>query len=116
MSDKRELEKGLSLLKEIDTSITKIDATNPDNLSKKVLPEVESRRRILSHARQVGMEKDMLILFAKYDKLLRNCTNERERADIGKMGAYEVYRILGGGGELYIGKSLDSLQLVAKDD
>lgn len=111
MSDKREIEKGLSIIKNVDTSITKVDLTKSENLSNKVLGEMESRRRVLKHARIVGMEKDMLILFAKYDKLLRNCTNEQERADIGKMGAYEVYRLLGGGGELYIdGK------LVAKDD
>jgi hypothetical protein len=41
---------------------------------------------------------------------MRNCTNEKERLDIGKMGALETYRILGGGGELYING-----QLVCKD-
>ena len=102
---------GLSILKSIDTSITKIDATKAENLSNKVLSEHESRKRILKHARLVGMEKDMLLIFAKFDKLLRNCTNEKEREDIGKMGAYEVYRLLGGGGELYING-----QLIAKDD
>lgn len=109
MSNKK-VEEAREMLKSVDTSIT-IDATNPANLNNKVLGEQESRRRILKHARMVGMEKDMLILFAKYDKLLRNCTNETERADIAKMGAYEVYRLLGGGGELYIDG-----QLVAKDD
>ncbi len=53
----------------------------------------------------------MMLLFAKYDKLLRNCTNDKEREDISKLGAYEVYRLLGGGGELYING-----QLVAKDN
>lgn len=111
MSNKKDVEEGLSILKSVDTSITKIDLTKAANLSDKVLGEMESRRRILKHARLVGMEKDMLIIFAKYDKLLRNCTNEKERADIGKMGAYEVYRLLGGGGELYVDGTL-----VAKDD
>jgi hypothetical protein len=89
----------------------KIDGSDPNNLSDKVLDERETRRRILTHARLVGCEKDMLLLFAKFDKLLRNCTNAQEREDIGKMGIYEIYRLLGGGGELYVdGK------LVAKDD
>lgn len=89
----------------------KIDLTNPANLSNKVLDEKETRRRLLAHARLVGCEVEMKLLLEKYDKLLRNCTNEKERADIAKLGCYEMYRLLGGGGELYV----DS-QLVAKDD
>lgn len=89
----------------------KIDASDSDNLSNKVLNERETRRRLLTHARLVGCEKDMMLLFAKYDKLLKNCTNDKEREDISKLGAYEVYKLLGGGGELYIDG-----QLVAKDN
>jgi hypothetical protein len=88
-----------------------IDATDPNNLSNKVMPEQETRRKILHHAKQVGCEGDILKIFAKYDKLMRNCTNDKERNDIGKMGAVEIYRMLGGGGELYIDG-----QLVCKDD
>lgn len=91
-------------------SIQTINADNPENLSNKVLEEKETRRRILSHARLVGCEKDMLLLFAKIDKLMRNCTNDKEREDIAKLGAVEVYKLLGGGGELYVDG-----QLVCKD-
>jgi len=80
----------------------KIDASDPNNLSDKILSERETRRRLLTHARLLGFEKDMLLLFLKYDKLLRNCSNEKERLDISKLGAVETYRLLGGGGELYI--------------
>jgi hypothetical protein len=89
----------------------KIDATDPKNISSKILPERESRRRILTHARMVGCEKDILLAFAKYDKLMKNCTNQQERLDIGKMGAVEIYKILGGGGELYVNN-----ELVCKDN
>lgn len=89
----------------------KIDLSDPRNLSQKVMDEKETRKRLLKHARLVGCEPEMKMLLEKYDKLLRNCTNESERADISKLGAYEVYRLLGGGGELYINN-----QLVAKDD
>lgn len=88
-----------------------IDATDVNNLSGKVMPEQETRRKILYHAKQVGCEGDMLKLFAKIDKLMRNCTNAKEREDIGKMGAYEVWRLLGGGGQLYVDG-----QLVADDE
>lgn len=89
----------------------KIDASDPNNLNNKILSERETRSRLLTHARMLGCEKDMLIIFAKYDKLLRNCSNEQERIDIGKMGSVEIYKILGAGGELYIDG-----QLVCKDD
>ena len=107
----KERDKGLSIIKNIDTSIAKIDASKPENLSNKVLSEKETRRRLLNHAREIGCEHEMLFLFNKYDKLLHNCTNDKERNDIAKLGAYEMYRLLGGGGELYING-----QLVAKDD
>lgn len=98
-------------IKKTITSPGKIDATDPNNLSSKVMAERETRKKLLSHARMMGCEKDMLLLFAKYDKLMRNCTNDKERQDIGKMGSVEVYRLLGGGGELYING-----QLVIKDN
>lgn len=97
-------------IRDLPGSIEKIDLTNPDNLSNTVLQEQETRRRILGHARWMGCEKEMLLLFAKVDKLMRNCTNEKEREDIAKLGAVEVYRLLGGGGELYVDG-----QLVCKD-
>jgi hypothetical protein len=98
-----------SFLRDIG-STGKIDLSDQDNLSKKVLEERETRRRLLTHARLLGCERDMLLLFAKYDKLLRNCTNEKERTDIAKLGAVETYQLLGGGGELYVDG-----QLVCKD-
>jgi hypothetical protein len=95
----------------VPTSITKIDATDPNNLSNRVLEERETRKRVLTHARERGCEREMLILFAKYDKLMRNCNNQKEREDMRKLGALEVYQLLGGGGELYVDG-----QLVMKDN
>lgn len=88
----------------------KIDATNADNLSDRVLNERETRKRLLTHARMVGCERDMMLLFAKYDKLMHSCSNEQERADMAKLGCVEMYKLLGGGGELYVNN-----QLVCKD-
>jgi len=99
-----------SFLRDLPGEIIKTDLTDANNLSKKVLEERETRKRLLTHARMVGCERDMLLLFAKYDKLMRNCTNDKERSDIAKLGAVETYRLLGGGGELYVDG-----QLVCKD-
>lgn len=82
-----------------------------NNIKNKVMSEQETRKKILTHARILGFEKEMLQLFDKYDKILRNCTNEQERKDIGKLAAVEVYTLLGRGGELYVDG-----QLVCKDN
>jgi hypothetical protein len=105
---KKDIDK--TFLRDISGDFTAIDATDPNNVSKKVLPEQETRKRLLTHARMLGFEKDMLLLFAKIDKLMRNCTNDKERSDIAKLGAVEVYKLLGGGGELYVDG-----QMVCKD-
>jgi hypothetical protein len=97
-------------VKNISVPDIKIDASDPSNLSDRVVPEKESRRRWLNYAKANGFEKEMLLLFAKYDKLMRNCTNDQERRDISKLGCVEFYRLLGGGGELYVDG-----QLVMKD-
>lgn len=88
--------------KHIDTSINKIDASDPDNLSEVVVDERETRKRLLNQSRRLGCEQEMLKIFAKYDGLMRNCTNEKERQDIGKLGAFEVYALLDKGGKLYV--------------
>src|SRR5690349_20982730 len=89
-------------IKHIDTSITKIDASNPDNLSEVVVGEREYRKKLLNMAKGLGCEVDMLKIFAKYDGLLRNCTNDKEREGIAKLGVWEVYDLLGRGGRLYV--------------
>lgn len=80
----------------------KIDGTDPNNLNNKVLSEKETRLKLYSHAAQLGCGQEMKDLFKKYDQLLRNCTNDQERKDIGKMGIFEMYSLLGRGGELYV--------------
>lgn len=83
-----------------------IDATNPNNLSKKILPEKETRHRIMLHAKRVGCEKEMKMIFDKYDRLLRNCSNEKERNDMAQCAIFEIYDTLGRGGELYVNGQL----------
>lgn len=105
---KRDIDK--SFLRDVSGGDFKFDATNPEHVSDKVLSEHETRKRLLKHARLIGCERDMLLLFAKYDGLMRNCSNQKERQDIAKLGAVEMYRLLGGGGELFVDG-----QLVCKD-
>lgn len=98
-------------LKNLSIPDYKVDASDPKNLSDKILGEHETRKRLLTHARMMGCEKEMMLLFVKADKVMRNCTNIVERQDMGKLFATEVYRLLGGGGELYVNG-----ELVCKDN
>ncbi len=75
----------------------KIDLTDPNNLSDKVVDEANSRKKWLSFARSQGFEKDLLLLFAKFDNLLKQATDPKEKMDIAKLGALEVYKLLNGG-------------------
>jgi hypothetical protein len=73
----------------------KIDATNPDNISNKPTNEAETRKKFLTVAGWAGRHKDMLTLFYKFDKLRYEAKTEDQKKDIGKIGAIEVYRLLG---------------------
>jgi GTP-binding protein EngB required for normal cell division len=73
----------------------KIDLTNPDELSSRATDEKETRRKFLQVAKWAGREKDMLVLFAKFDKLQREANTPEKVRDIAKFGATEVYKLLG---------------------
>jgi len=62
---------------------------------KKLLNEQETRKKLLESGRAWGFEGDLLKIFDKYDKLLKNCTNQQEREAIAAMGAQEINRLLG---------------------
>jgi len=95
----------------------KIDATNPENLSKKVMSEKKTREHLLSEARRLGCEVEMKRIFEQSDNLLKKCTNEKEADDIKKLGIIAVYKLLGGGGELYLKfPNKENFVLVCKDD
>jgi hypothetical protein len=72
-----------------------IDSTNPDDLSNKVTDERETRRKFLTVAHWAGRDKDMLLLFSKFDKLMHGCNDDTKKKDISKIGAIEVYKLLG---------------------
>lgn len=99
---KKSYEPTLSEIKNLAVGDFKIDGTDPNNFSNKVLSEQETRRRLLRDAKKMGCEKEMFLIFTKYDNLLRNCPNEKERKDIAKLGIFEMYTLLGRGGELYV--------------
>lgn len=83
----------------------KLDETgniDVNNFSDRIATERETRNKLLSWSRQLGYERDMLILFAKFDKMLKNCTNEEERKDMAKLGWYETLKLMGSYGTFLI--------------
>jgi len=101
MSKKKE-DIGASDFKNFHVPDIKVDLLDLNNYSNRILPEREFRRKILTRARTLGCEKEMLLCFNKYDNLLRNCASEAERKDIAKLANVEVYRLLGGKGPLVV--------------
>jgi len=71
------------------------DSTNPNDISNKVTDEVTTRKKFLTVARWAGREQDMLLLFVKFDKLLRTTDNPDKIKDISKLGGISVYKLLG---------------------
>lgn len=74
---------------------------------KKILSEAETRKNILEIARHLGCEGDVVEIFNKYDRLLKNCTNEEEKKAIGLMGNMEIHRLLSSDpGEIVVGDKI----------
>lgn len=94
----------------------KIDATKTENLSNKVVSERKTREKFLKQARDLGCEVEMKNIFKQTDLLLSKCTNDKEANDIKKLGIIAVYKLLGGGGELYLKFPNKDFTLVCKDN
>lgn len=67
-----------------------------------IADERETRKKFFDMAREIGREGRLKLIFAKYDDLIRKCSNDGEREDMKKYAVYEVWKCLGGGGELYV--------------
>ena len=107
--NKKDIDIGKSILKDLNIGNFNIDLTKVENISNKVAPEVETRRAMLLHARRLGCEKEMLRLLNKYDNLLRNCTNVKERQGIAQLGAYEIGKLLN-----YTEFAVDGVTVISK--
>lgn len=62
-----------------------------------IVDERAYRESLIREARFKGCETEMKIIFDKYDRLLRNCTNMKEAEQIGTLGVMEISNLLDGG-------------------
>jgi hypothetical protein len=60
----------------------------------KIASEKDFRIAILKTAKKHGFLYDMQQIFARYDNLLKNCTNQQERKAIGIMGIAEAHKLM----------------------
>lgn len=67
----------------------------------KMTDEKTYRTKLMAEANHKGCGKELKQLFDKFDALLRNCTNAKEREQIGMLGVLEVSKLIDGG---YVGK------------
>lgn len=61
---------------------------------KKVLSEAKTRENIMDWARYYGCEQEVILIFNKYDNLLKSCTNKEEREAIAVMGVQELHHLI----------------------
>lgn len=71
---------------------------DPESQTQRIAGEKETRAKLLQFATAQGEECLFMYkqLMNKYDRLISNCTNERERNDLCDIAAMEVTNLLFG--------------------
>jgi hypothetical protein len=64
--------------------------------------EAETRANILQQAREIGMEEQVLKIFARFDDALKNAKDDYQRHHIAACGAAELHKLFGCQGPLVI--------------
>jgi len=72
----------------------KEEAAKANGADIKIVPEHEQRSRLINLARAQGCSHELQMIFDKYDNLLKNCTNKKEKAHIAYLGVTECHRLL----------------------
>lgn len=72
-----------------------------------VTDEKDYRSKLIGVSRLLGCETELIMIFNKYDTILRNCTNKQEAEAIATMGVIEVSNLfdngnVGKGGSLIV--------------
>lgn len=79
---------------------------------KKQMSERETRENIMRIAKRLKCEGDIQQIFDKYDRALKNCTNEMERRHIAHVGLIELHKFLNCRGSLVV----DGMELLPGQD
>ena len=68
----------------------------------KIKPEQKMRKDLLGVAKMQGCDRELQIIFNRYDKMLSHCQNEEEKQQIAIMGIAEVHKLLNVQGALNV--------------
>jgi hypothetical protein len=60
---------------------------------KEVLSEKETRQKLFSLAKALGIDHDLVKILTRYDQLLKNCTNQKEAEQIRVLGNVEIHNL-----------------------
>lgn len=61
-------------------------------MAEKITPEKKFRKHILTMAKNYNCEYDIKRIMQRYDELLKNCKDAKEREQIGIMGIAEIHK------------------------
>lgn len=75
---------------------------NLNNLNNKIKSEKETRKSLMKWAKHWGCDKDLLLLFNKWDLMMQKCNNPLERQAIGIAGSQEILKFMQLQQDLYI--------------
>lgn len=86
------------------------------------LTENETRKKYFEFAKSLGCDQDLIQIFNRYDRLLKNCTNVTEKHQIAIMANVEVHKLFSfinplivAGQEILSGDPSWDLESVRKD-
>lgn len=86
--------------------IKKVNDSSIQKFNDNVTPEKEYRKKILNFSEKYGCRIEVQQIMDKYDKILLQCTNPKEREQIGIMGVAEIHKMLGCYGSLVVNGNL----------
>lgn len=69
---------------------------------KKPLTEKETINKLLLTAKEFGIEYEFKKIYTKYNDLLKNCKNEKEKKDISILGNVEIHKLFNFAGGLVV--------------
>jgi hypothetical protein len=76
----------------VNSIIRSVGIENPKG---KTFPEDESRKRLINIATQMGCVVELKMIFDRYDRLMRNCSNPVESKHISILGIAEINKLMG---------------------
>ncbi len=73
-----------------------------EEYNEKIIPEAKFRKQLLEKAKIYGCDIEIKAIIEKYDRILKRCTNDKEKKDIAIMAVAEVHKTMNCFGALVV--------------